>query len=283
MLDLYPVSLELLFLLTLSFTHRWFWRLGILREDFWRYHAALRAPTWSLSSYIVNQLHLRAVPDWLAHLNSILSSFLSALNILELDRSCHLFGVPIDSDNVAKGAEEGVDFLNVKFLLWYILQIDGIATRINHISLLHSRFTTHLVGSTGPASVTCAHRILLPLIARVTIHRHVGTLVLHGQRVALVSMMILIMSTGTGVIAPSIMLLRHLPFHSLSSHLHPIVAVIVIPARVHITSMMMIRATAAHMASMRIVITTKVVVAHVTSSTRVPRATSLVMAAISLA
>ena len=144
-----------------------------MREDFWRYHTSLWATARSLTSYVIDQLNLGAVPDWLAHLDRVLSRLLRALNILELDRRRHLFWVPVDADDVAEGAEEGVDFLNVKFLLRHILQVNGITTRINHIGLLHGRLTTHLVGSSRPASVTCAHRILLSLITGVAAHRHV--------------------------------------------------------------------------------------------------------------
>ena len=105
---------------------------------------------------------------------------------------------------------------------------------------------------------------------------------LHGERVALVPMMILIMATGAGVVAPPVVLLRHLPVHSLPSHLHSVIAVIVVPARIHVTSVVMVWAATAHMASVGIVAPTEVVVAHVASATRVTRTSSLVMATIAL-
>ena len=89
--------------------------------------------------------------------SSLGSSFLSTLNVLELDCGCLLFQMPIDSDHLSKVAEEGIDFDVSELFLGHVLYINGESPRIaDHIGLLLG-FSAAAIWSTAAVGSVTAH------------------------------------------------------------------------------------------------------------------------------
>lgn len=86
---------------------------------------------------VIDELNVRVSPDRLSVLDGETSSFLGALNVLELDRRRLLLEVAVDADHFAEIAEESVD-LNIRELLRrYVLDVNGVSARIiDHAGLL---------------------------------------------------------------------------------------------------------------------------------------------------
>ena len=96
-----------------------------------------------------------------------MSGFLSTLNVSKFDCGCLLLGVAINAYDFSKVAEEGIDFDNSELFLRYILDIDRIASSVNHATGLHLARLVSKITTTG-----CAH-------AHHGAHRRIRILLVH--------------------------------------------------------------------------------------------------------
>ena len=82
------------------------------------------AGSWNLTCYIINELHLRVSPDWIAHLNHRVGGSFRAMDVLEFDSGGHFFGMAVDSHDLTELIEVGVDLDDVKFVLGHVFNVD---------------------------------------------------------------------------------------------------------------------------------------------------------------
>ena len=91
---------------------------------------------WVLAGHVVNELNSWDAPDRLPILNGILGGFFSRFDIFKLYCGSLLLRVSVDSHNLTKLVEEGVNGHIVVFLGRHVLDIDGVTSRIYYALLL---------------------------------------------------------------------------------------------------------------------------------------------------